>query len=320
MGQDGENGGNFKNPIPPGPPFEEQQAPYPPYPVIPPGELNGIPRQPDFAKDKQYWAAGYPIHAARTSGILSRCEPILTPQLLVSRYLKGIPLAFPNGDSYSADDLKDQIRLAINEVEIMCKITLSREQFVDNVPFDIALYKSFIYLKVEQRPMISLEKVSIVSSDGYSVFTIPSEWITSSEFSKGIVNVVPILGAYSVATGGGVGAYGGIPYLNVFSSLTFVPSFWQISYTCSVSKIEGQFPTVVNDLVGTIAAINILNNVTTMFLNNSQSQSRDGIAQSSSSPGVRMYLPYIEALEKRKADLYGKIKNTFSAKMLLSNI
>jgi hypothetical protein len=317
---DGNNGGNFKTPIPEGPPFEEQKAPYPAYPQIPGGQLNGIPRQPNFATEKQHWSAAYPVHAARTSGLLSRSEPILTPQLLISRYLKGIPLAFPNGDSYSAQDVQDQIQLAINEVELMCKITLSREQFVDNVPFDIALYKSFIYLKTEQRPVLAVQSVQIVSSDGYNVFAIPPEWLTSSEFSKGIVNVVPILGAYSVATGGGVGAYGGIPYLNVFSQLTFVPSFWQITYDTGVSKIEGQFPTVVNDLVGTMAAINMLSNIATMFINTSQSLSRDGISQSSSGPGPRVYQLRIEELTKKRDELLGKIKATFSTKFVISNI
>lgn len=317
---DGNDGGNFKNPIPPGPPFEEVGAPYQTWPVIPPGEVNGTPKQPNFVKDKQFWSAGYPVHCTKTSGLLNRSEGILTPQLLISRYLKGIPLAFPNGDSYSAEDLKDQINLAINEVESLCRITLSREQFTDKVPFDIALYKSFIYLKTEQNPILSVESVQIVSSDGYSVFEIPSSWLEPSNFSKGIVNVVPILGAYSVSTGGGVGAYGGIPYLNVFSQLTFVPGFWQIVYTCSVSKIEGQFPMIINDLVGTIASINLLGNITTMFINNSQSLSRDSVSQSSSGPGPRMYLERIEGLEKKKMELLGKIKAAFSTKFLISNI
>lgn len=309
-------------PYKPGPPFEEQAAPYEPtFCGNPPvNGLNGTPRPPSFAGDKQYFSAGYPVHCVRTSGLLSRSEPILTPQLLVSRYLKGIPLAFPNGDSYNADDIKDQIRLAMNEVELQCRITLTREQFTDSVPFDWSLYRSFIYLKTEQGPILSVEDVRIVSSDGYSVFKIPSAWLTSAQFSKNIVNVVPILGAYSVSAGSGVSAYGGIPYLQAFNQLGFIPSFWQIDYTTGVSKVEGEFPTVVNDLVGVIAAINMLSAIMNMFINTSQSQSRDGLAQASSGPGTRIYLPYIEILEKRKAELMGKIKSIFSSKFVVSNI
>jgi hypothetical protein len=282
--------------------------------------LDGTPKQPNFAKEKQFYSAAYPVHMARASGLLSRCEPILTPQLVVSRYLKGIPLAFPNGDHYTAADIQDQIVLATNEVEIACKITVSREQFVDKVPFDINLYRSFIYLKTEQGPVVSVQKVNIVSSDGYSIFEIPPEWIEPSNFSKGIINVVPILGAYSVATGGGVGAYGGIPYLSVFAQLSFIPGFWQLVYDCGVSKIEGQYPIVVNDLIGLNVAINMLSNIQTMFINISQSLSRDGISQSSSGPGPRMYQLYIEELIAKRDALQAKIKATFSQKFLISNI
>jgi len=307
-------------PFKPGPPYDEQQAPYEPVPRVTSGPLDGTPQPANFEKDKQFYSAAYPVHMTHSSGLLSRCEPMLTPQLLVSRYLKGIPLAFPNGDSYSAEDIKDQIVLAMNEIELMCKITLSREQFTDKVPFDIALYKSFIFLKTEQNPVLAVQSVQIVSSDGYAVFKIPPEWLEPSNFSKGIVNVVPILGAYSVASGGGVGAYGGIPYLNVFSSLTFVPGFWQIVYQTGVSKVEGQFPVVINDLIGTIASINMLSAITNMFLQTSQSLSRDGISQSSSGPGPRMYLPYIEMLEKKRDTLIAKVKATFATKFLISNI
>ena len=307
-------------PFKPGPPFEEQQAPYQPFPRPIGGPLDGTPHPANFDKDKQFYSAAYPVHMTDSSGLLSRCEPILTPQLLISRYLLGIPLAFPNGDAFTAENVKDQIGLAINEVEMMCKITLSREQFVDKVPFDINLYKSFIYLKTEQNPILAVQSVQIVSSDGYAIFKIPPEWLEPSNFSKGIVNVVPILGAYSVATGGGVGAYGGLPYISVFSQLTFIPGFWQIVYQTGVSKIEGQFPTVINDLVGVTAAMNMLVIITNMFLTTSQSQSRDGISQSSSGPGPRMYLPYIEWLQAKQAVLIAKVKATFATKFLISNI
>jgi hypothetical protein len=307
-------------PIKPGPPFQEQQAPYEPFPAPVGAQLDGTPRPPEFDENKQFYSAGYPIHMTRSSGLVKRCEPILTPQLLISRYLKGIPLAFPNGDSYSAEDIKDQIVLASNEVEILCKITINREQFTDKVPFDINLYKSFIYLKTEQNPILAVQDVSIVSSDGYKIFKIPSEWLEPSNFSKGIVNVVPILGAYSVATGGGVSAYGGIPYIAAFSQLTFIPGFWQIVYQTGTSKIEGQYPVIINDLIGVLAAINMLSAIMNMFINTSQSLSRDGISQSSSSPGTRIYLPYIELLEKRKDVLVGKIKSAFATKFLISNI
>src|ERR1019366_7565979 len=110
----------MSNPKVPGPPFDQPNAPYEPFPPVAQGSLSGTPAAPNFAVDKQFYAASYPIHLTKSSGLMNRCEPILTPELLISRYLKGIPLAFPNGDSYSPEDVKDQIRLAMNDVEILC--------------------------------------------------------------------------------------------------------------------------------------------------------------------------------------------------------
>lgn len=310
-------------PFKPGPPFEEQSAPYsPPFIGNPPiGTLNGTPQPADFNKDRQFVSAAYPVHMSRSSGLLKRCEPIITPQLLISRYLKGIPLSFPNGDSYSAEDLKDQIVIASNEIEAMCNITINREQFTDKVAWDSSLYRNYIHLKTEQNPVLAVQDVSIVSNDGYKVFRIPPEWIEASGFSKGIVNVIPILGAFSVASGGvAVSNYGSLPFLLTFSQINFLPGFWQISYQTGTSKIEGQCPVVINDLIGMTAAINMLSVITNMFLNTSQSLSRDGISQSSSSPGVRMFLPYIEELTKKRDALAAKIRAQFSTKFLISNI
>lgn len=314
----------MSDPKQPGPPFDQPQAPYEPFPAIAQGSLDGTPRAPDFARDKQFATAGYPVHMLRSSGLMNRCEPILTPELLVSRYLKGIPLTFPNGDHYNSADLKDQIGLSMNEVELLCRITLTREQFWDKPAFDTSLFKGgFIHMKTEQGPILSVEEVSIVSSDGFKLFTIPSTWIEPSGFSKGFVNVVPLLSGYGATTmggNGGIGAYNGFPYMAAFAQLTFIPGFWSIGYTAGVSKIQGQLPIVVNDLVGTIAAINIISAVAVMFLNTSQSLSRDGVSQSSSSPGPRVYALRIEELEKKKTELMGKIRAAMNQKFLISNI
>ena len=60
-------------PFKPGPPFSEQGAPYEPFPAPVGGSLDGTPRPPDFDRDKQFYSAGYPVHATRTSGLVKRC-------------------------------------------------------------------------------------------------------------------------------------------------------------------------------------------------------------------------------------------------------
>ena len=62
---------------------------------------------------KGYGNKTYPVLANKISNLIKRVEPILTPEKLTSRYLKGIDLS-----QYNDDDLKDKINLAMSETEI----------------------------------------------------------------------------------------------------------------------------------------------------------------------------------------------------------
>lgn len=274
----------------------------------------------DFTNTKSYGTAIYPVHALDTSGLMRRCEPILTPKQLISRYLKGIPLTFPNGDTFSADDLKDKIHLAMNEAEILLNRTITREAFKQKLPFDNQLYKSYIHLKTEHGPIVSLEELAIVSADGNNIFNLPAQWIEPANFSKNLINVIPLLAAYGVNTIQGAVGNAGIAFLSVMDGLNWVPAYWQVKYTAGLANEEGQVPVPVNELIGCIAAISILSLVAPSNIYNSQSLSQDGISQSSSGPGPRIYEKRIEELEIKKDSLIKKLKGIFSSKFFIDNI
>ena len=273
----------------------------------------------DFSNTKKFGTATYPVHALATSGLLRRCEPFLIPEQLVSRFLKGISLKFKNGDSFSSDDLKDRINLAMNEAELLIGTVITRESFQQKAPFDSSLYKSFVHTMVEHRPIISVERLSIVTSSGTTIFELPSTWIEASNFSKGLINVVPLLSTFSGSQGGSSGSGVGVAFLSTISNFSFVPAYWQINYTAGLSNKEGSVPTPVNELIGTIAAIAILSEIAPLNVFNSQSQSQDNISQSSSGPGNRLYLVRIEELEKKKDDLVKKLKGIFSTRLLVGS-
>ena len=86
----------------------------------------------------------------------------------------------------------------------------------------------------------------------------------------------------------------GIAFLSVMDGLNWVPAYWQINYTAGLSNREGSVPAIVNELIGCIAAIAILSEIAPLFFFTSQSQSQDGISQSSSGPGPRIYELRIE--------------------------
>lgn len=274
----------------------------------------------NFTQTKKFGTAIYPVHAAETSGLMRRCEPVLTPEQLVSRFLKGINLRFRNGDSFTPDELKDRIYLAMNEAELLLGTVITRESFKFKAPFDYSLYRAYIHVMTEMRPIISLEHLAIVSSDGNTIFEIPPTWIEGANFSKGLVNVIPLLAAYGVNSVQGAVGNAGIAFLTVIDGLNWVPAYWQVNYTAGLANKEGQIPTPVNELIGTVAAIAILSEIAPLNTWTSQSQSQDGISQSSSSLGPRLYQLRIEELEKKKEELVRKLKAIFSTRYFVGNL
>ncbi len=274
----------------------------------------------DFSRTKNYQTAIYPVHAVQTSGLLRRVEPLLSPEQLKSRFLKGIPLTFPNGDTFSDDELKDRIYLAMNEAEILMGRTITREKFKHKVPFDYPLYRAYIHITTEHGPIASLESLAIISADFNSIFEIPPTWIETANFSKNLINVVPLLAAYGVNTVSGAVGNAGIAFLTVIDGLNWVPAYWEVSYTAGLSNREGEVPTIVNELVGCVAAIALLSEIAPANIYNSQTLSQDGISQSSSGLGPRIYELRIAELQAKRDELIRKIKSIFSSRYFVSNI
>jgi hypothetical protein len=268
---------------------------------------------------KQYGTAMYPVHAASTSGLLQRAEAILNPAQLKSRFLKGIPLTFPNGDTFTDDEFKDRIYLATNQSELLLGRPIFTELFKEKLPFDYALYKAYIHLNSTQGPIQSLEYLAIVSADGNNIFEIPPTWIETSNFSKSLINVIPLLAAYGINQVSGAVGNAGIAFLTVMDGLNWVPAYWEIGYAAGLSNTEGQVPSAVNELIGCVAAIAILSEIAPNFILTSQSQTQDGITQASSSLGPRIYQLRIEELTIKRDELVRKLKAIFSSRYFVSN-
>lgn len=272
-----------------------------------------------FTGQKASGTSVYPVHAQQTSGLLTRCEPMLGVDKFKRMFLKGIPLRFRNGDVITDIDLTEKLNWAMNEAELMIGSTILREAFQHKVAFDYTLYKSYIHIMAEKGPIISLESLAIVSADNNNIFSIPSTWVETTNFAKRLINVIPLLAAYGVNQVGGAVGNAGIAFLTVMDGLNFVPAYWQINYTAGLSNAEGQVPVPVNELIGTIAAIDVLSQVAATFIFNSQSQSQDGISQSSSGPGPNVYVRRIEDLTNRREILKKQLRAIFANRYLVGS-
>lgn len=274
----------------------------------------------DYTRSKSIATNAYPVMANGTSGLLKRVEALITPDQLKSRFLKGIFSRLPKDFQYSNEELKDQINLAVNDLELELKTPIFAEQFKERLPFDYNLYKSYIHLRTNAGPILSIEDLAIVSANGENIFRLPSEWIDTGNFHQRLIHVIPLLAAYGTNTIAGSIGNGGVAFLATMSGWNWVPSYWQVIITAGLCKDAGQVPVVVNTLIGIQTAMNILSPLALANPDNSVSIGQDGISQSRSGQGVQIYATRMNDLEKKKMVMLGQLKRIFGQKYFLSNI
>jgi hypothetical protein len=277
----------------------------------------------DYSRpSKSHGTAMYPVHVNGSSNLLRRVEPLITPEKLKTRHLKGVlEMAKRFGVNYTNEELKDQINLAVNQAELELDVLLFGEQIKEKHPMDLALYRQYNHLRTHNSPIVSIEKLSITSSNGVNLFVIPAEWIEMSNANQGQINVIPILGLYGqTSPGADASVVSGGVFLTVVRGLDWVPAYWEIEYTTGVCRDVGHVPVTINQLIGVMAAMEILSNIAPNNMNNSVSLSQDGIGQSSSNPGVQIFQTRMAELQQKKKTLIGQLKRVFGRKYFITNI
>lgn len=273
----------------------------------------------DYSESKSFGTKTYPVEAFSTSDLMQRCEPILTPDLLVSRYLKAQEKDIKS--KYSNDELKDRINLAMNEFELMSGMRVNKVQDKQRIPFDRDLYRSFVFLKTNHGPILSVEELQVQSSNGENIYTLPSTWLEVGQAHKRQLNVIPLLSLWGAAgLQDNQASNAGLLFLQMLSQFQWLPAFFAIKYTHGLSNQEGVIPIPVNELIGMIAAIEILSDLQSANKYNSTSVSQDGLSQSASSSGPQIYVKRIEDLTIKKDKAMAKLKAIFTNRYFLSNI
>lgn len=273
----------------------------------------------DYSNSKNFGTNAYPVEAFSTSDLMQRCEPLLTPELLISRYLKAQEKDFKG--KYSEDELKDRINLAMNEFELMSGLRVNKVQDKQRIPFDRDLYKSFVFMKTNHGPILSVEEIQIQSSNGENIYNLPATWIEVGFAHKRQLNLVPILSIFGAAgLQDGQASNAGLIFLQAINNFQWLPAFFTIKYTHGLCNSEGNVPIPVNEVIGMMAAIELLSDLQSANKYNSTSVGQDGISQAASSAGTKIYTQRIEDLEKKKEKTMARIRAIFSNKYFLSNI
>ena len=270
----------------------------------------------DFEDNKERENLAYPVEALEVSGLMTRIETIVTPALLKSRYLHGINL-----DDYAEDELKQEIMIAMNEIEILSGLTLTKVQHKERIPYDSALYRNFLHIKTNHRPILSVEKVAVESSNYQNIYELPADWIEMGFAHKGQINLLPILTVFG--TSGNLASSsptGASIFLQSLSNYRWLPAFWSITYTSGVCKEDGKLPVIVNDLVGLTAAMEVLSAKQNLISYTSQSLSQDSISQSSSGLGPQSYQARIDMLQAKRDKILSRVRAIYHSKYFMTNI
>lgn len=263
----------------------------------------------DYSDSKSIYGTVYPVGTLETTW--RHLEPLLDVDQLRTRYLAGVPLISQLPDPVTRklvritdEGLRDIIEGAVGEVETSAHMRIMPAQIRERHPFDRVEFEAFGYFRLKQRPISSIEQLAIVGSDGTNFWEVPPAWVETGNMAQGQINILPLAPAHaSAAYTGAAGGPNAMIYMTLLSRLGHIPAYWDVRYT--VGFPDGCVPRVVNDAIGTAAAIQVLSMLSSTYMKSSQSLGIDGMSQSTSGPGPQQFTQRINELQE---DLKRKVK------------
>ncbi len=149
--------------------------------------------------DKNWLGTGYPLHCNRpieggagpgSSDLLRAVESLITPELLVSRFLLGLSLRSPiTKKEITKVELQDFINMAVAQVELELNIDVYPRQIQKSLPFDKSFSEaSTMALNLLMSPVQSIQVLAIVTPSQENIFVVPADWISTANLDKGIIN------------------------------------------------------------------------------------------------------------------------------------
>lgn len=280
----------------------------------------------DYEDSKPTWGSVFPDRAVAGQEF-SRVEPLITPAQLKTRHLFGLFLGSfsPNPITKQRDQMTDPIiadyiDMAVAELELETGLTIFPVQYDEKHPFDRNFWAANGHIKVEHRPVASLERFAFTPATGNDIFIVSNDWVDSGQFHKGQINILPIAASTSAQyiTGSTYGPNSSSSYLAVLAGATWIPSLIRVIYTAGFPN--AQIPKILNDLIGMQAAINILGMLAATNQSGSYSLSMDGGSQSVSTPGPEVYNSRIQLLDEKKKQVVRKLKNLYGLNIVSSYV
>jgi hypothetical protein len=338
------------------PPKHEGPKPEFPFPEGPPEEYTGFPDNPpytfddsgrdssiDFRHAKKPTGAVFPERAIAGTGLYAELEPLIDGQLMAERFLFGIPLHSPlTKQKLGPKHMEDFIKRGLGRFQLEAKTNVQLKVMRHRLPFDPNLYNQHIFVECPFKPIRRVLRLAICSSSyvgifddridggepeskkqfpsGGEIYQIPNDWIEMGNATRGYLNVNPLSPAFTaLGTAQATGAMGAT-ILQFIGQQGWVPAYWTLECETGLMTEDGQIPVIVNEAIGSAAAIYAIDNLLPLFRVASQSMSVDGLGQSVNDRMIELLQDKRETLEKRYAMIIKHLKVMFGNNFFSSNV
>jgi len=215
-----------------------------------------------------------PSESIRGSGLA--IQSVLTVAQLKERYLFGVKLTDDFGRTIPDAVLEHYILSAIRWFEHTIDIPILPTAFVERHDYYMNDYEAFVFIKLDNHPVLSIEEFRVQYPSGQNVIVFPKEWLRLNAF-EGQLQVVPTAGTLSEILIGQGGSF--LPV--IYSGMRNLPQLFEVSYTAGFA--EGRVPRNLVDLIGMFASLgpfNIFGDLIAGAGIASISLSMDGLSQS----------------------------------------
>ncbi len=279
-----------------------------------------------------------PTDSTAVGSGFSRVEKWITPERLKDEWLFGIPLtSIITKQTLSDNTIKNLITKSASRVELECNIDVYPVTRIVKQPYDrTKSQQGFNQLDLGTRQVREIFEVSIRAPNSYAVYNnvpthdttdtqlgsliyaFPLDWIDTSLMRKGIIHFVPLQSAISGSVPGGIVGGAAAPLMQALTQLNNIPGYWYCRYASGWE--ENSIPSIVNDLIGTYAAMDVLSMLGPTNKWNSSSIGLDSASQSLSGPGNQVFALRMQELATKADGLKDLIKSKFSVKIWMKNI
>lgn len=259
----------------------------------------------DLTGAKLFNGALLPEHAIQT--VWPRLQPVLSVAAFKGLFLFGIPLVGQVPDPVTGrrqmltdELLQHYLERAVLQAETESQTWITPVAVQERHPWDSHRFAAFQYLASKHRPLAAVTRLSIQMSNGDYIYDVPLEWLDLSYGVKGQINVQPLGLMRASSPGGSASLPASTNWPQIIGGYPWTPALWTLE--CIAGWPDGLVPVAFNDLIGCIAAQEILSQLAaTHAQRTSTSIGIDGVSESASGPGPQVYkLRMDELTEKRR--------------------